>query len=67
MVLGSRLRVITAKVTQDAVKIYELYGSDFSPKWFPVLFLLSEDGAKTVTEIAIRLILRLKKMVVFQS
>lgn len=52
MALGSRLRLLTAKVTEDAVKIYELYGVDFSPKWFPVFFVLSEDGAKTVTEIA---------------
>lgn len=50
--LGSRLRLLTAKVTEDATKIYELYGADFSPKWFPVFFVLSEDGAKTVTEIA---------------
>ncbi len=53
MALGSRLRLLTAKVTEDAAKIYELYGvKDFSPKWFPVFFVLSEDGAKTVTEIA---------------
>lgn len=52
MALGSRLRLLTAKVTDDASKIYELYGANFSPKWFPVFFVLSEDGTKTVTEIA---------------
>lgn len=52
MALGSRLRLLTAKVTEDAAKIYELYDVDFSPKWFPVFFLLSEDGEKTITEIA---------------
>ena len=52
MALGSRLRLLTAKVTEDAVKIYELYNVAFSPKWFPVFFVLAEDGAKTVTEIA---------------
>jgi len=52
MALGSRLRLLAAKVTDDAVKIYELYGADFSPKWFPVLFVLSEEGVKPVTEIA---------------
>jgi DNA-binding MarR family transcriptional regulator/N-acetylglutamate synthase-like GNAT family acetyltransferase len=52
MALGSRLRLLAAKVTDDAAKIYELYGADFSPKWFPVLFVLSEEGVKTVTEIA---------------
>ncbi len=52
MALGSRLRMLTAKVTEDATKIYELYNVDFSPKWFPVFFVLSEDGEKTITEIA---------------
>lgn len=53
MALGSRLRLLTAKVTEDATKIYELYSVvDFSPKWFPVFFILSEKEAKTITEIA---------------
>jgi DNA-binding MarR family transcriptional regulator/N-acetylglutamate synthase-like GNAT family acetyltransferase len=52
MAIGSRLRMLTAKVTEDATKIYELYNVDFSPKWFPVFFVLSEDGEKTITEIA---------------
>lgn len=52
MALGSRLRLLTAKVTEDAARIYELYDVDFSPKWFPVFFVLSEDGEKTITEIA---------------
>lgn len=43
---------MTAKITDDASKIYELYNVDFSPKWFPVFFVLSEEGAKTITEIA---------------
>lgn len=52
MALGSRLRLLTAKVTEDAARIYELYNVDFSPKWFPVFFVLYDDGAKTITEIA---------------
>lgn len=53
MALGSRLRLLTAKVTEDAARIYELYDiADFSPKWFPVFFVLSEHGEKTITEIA---------------
>lgn len=50
--LGSRLRLLTAKVTEDAARIYELYNVDFSPKWFPVFFVLFDNGAKTITEIA---------------
>lgn len=52
MALGSRLRLLTAQITDDAAKIYELYHADFSPKWFPVLFVLAEDGENTITEIA---------------
>lgn len=52
MALGSRLRLLTARFTEDGAKIYELYGNDFSPKWFPVFFILAEDGEKTITEIA---------------
>src|SRR5690606_17393774 len=31
--------------------IYGLYDVEFSPKWFPVFFVLSEGGRKTITEI----------------
>ncbi len=53
MALGRRLRLLTAKVTEGAAEIYKLYDVDFSPKWFPVLFVLSDDQAKSVTEIAL--------------
>ncbi|MVT43511.1 GNAT family N-acetyltransferase [Chitinophaga oryziterrae] len=52
MALGSRLRLMTARITDDAAMIYGLYGVEFSPKWFPVFFVLSEDGENTITEIA---------------
>lgn len=52
MALGSRLRLMASNVTDDAAKIYELYDLDFSPKWFPVFFVLAESGATTITEIA---------------
>lgn len=50
--LGSRLRLMTATVTDDAAKIYELYGVDFVPKWFPVFYTLAEEREITITEIA---------------
>jgi DNA-binding MarR family transcriptional regulator len=53
MALGSRMRILTSKMTDDAAKIYEMYNVEgFVPKWFPVYFLLSEEGEKTITEIA---------------
>lgn len=50
--LGSRLRFMASNITEEAAKIYDLYDVDFSPKWFPVFFVLSEEGSKTITEIA---------------
>ena len=52
MALGSRLRLLTGKITEDAAEIYRLYGVEFAPKWFPVFFVLSEEGEKSITEIA---------------
>lgn len=53
MALGSRLRLLTAKVSDDASKIYELYNvENFSPKWFPVFFVLFEESNQTISEIA---------------
>lgn len=50
--LGGRLRLMTSVLTDDASKIYELYGVDFVPKWFPVFFILTEKREITITEIA---------------
>ncbi|HEX7870740.1 MAG TPA: bifunctional helix-turn-helix transcriptional regulator/GNAT family N-acetyltransferase [Chryseobacterium sp.] len=53
MALGSRLRLLTSRFTDDATKIYEMYNVEkFSPKWFPVFFVLSETDENTITEIA---------------
>lgn len=52
MALGSRLRLLSSTITDEASEIHRLYGSDFSPKWFPVYFALSEEGPQTITEIA---------------
>lgn len=50
--LGSRLRLMTAIITDDAAKIYESYGMNFLPKWFPVFYTLMEEKEMTITEIA---------------
>src|SRR5690606_22460647 len=52
MALGSRLRLLTTKMTEEAAKVYELYRVELTPKWFPVFFVLSESEEKTITEIA---------------
>lgn len=52
MAIGSRLRMLTDLITSDASQIYQMYGVDIKPKWFPVFFVLSNGGAKTITGIA---------------
>lgn len=52
MAIGSRLRMLTDRITEDAAVIYRMYGVDVKPKWFPVFFVLSQEGAKPVTAIA---------------
>ncbi|WP_316803202.1 GNAT family N-acetyltransferase [Pedobacter nototheniae] len=50
--LGSRLRMLTDKVTEDGKQIYKMYDIDMQPKWFPVFYSLSKGEEKTITEIA---------------
>lgn len=51
MAIGSRLRLLTDKITEDAAEIYKLYDVDLQPKWFPVFHALSQKE-NTITEIA---------------
>lgn len=52
MAIGTRLRMLTDRITTDAAEIDRLYGVDIKPKWFPVLFALSDGEARTITGIA---------------
>ncbi|HVV07133.1 MAG TPA: bifunctional helix-turn-helix transcriptional regulator/GNAT family N-acetyltransferase [Puia sp.] len=52
MALGSRLRRLSEQVTEQAAGIYNLYGVDLQPKWFPVFYSLSEGEEKSITDIA---------------
>ncbi|MDW3196447.1 MAG: bifunctional helix-turn-helix transcriptional regulator/GNAT family N-acetyltransferase [Cytophagales bacterium] len=53
MALGSRLRFLSEKVTEDAQQIYDAYGIELKPKWFPVFYFLSnEKSGKSITAIA---------------
>ena len=52
LTIGSRLRWLADVVTRDAAKIYELYGLDIKPKWFPVLYMLFDGSDCSVTGIA---------------
>ncbi|MES2458746.1 MAG: helix-turn-helix domain-containing protein, partial [Bacteroidota bacterium] len=50
--IGSRLRMLTDRITNDATGIYNLYDIEMQPKWFPVFFALSRGEEKTITGIA---------------
>ena len=52
--IGSRLRRLNDKVTEDAREIYNLFDIDMEPRWFPVFYTLSA-GDFTITEIAQRI------------
>ena len=53
MALGSRLRALSGKVTEDAERIYGIYDIELKPKWFPVFYFLSnQDKGKSITSIA---------------
>ncbi len=51
MAIGSRLRLLTDKITADADSIYKMYEVDLQPKWFPVFYVLSL-SERTITAIA---------------
>lgn len=52
LALGSRLRMLNERFSNDGKMIYEMYGVDLKPKWFPVFYLLSQHKEKSITAIA---------------
>ncbi len=52
MVLGSRLRQISERLTQDNRIIYQAAGIDMEPRWFPVLTTLAQRGRLRAGELA---------------
>ena len=52
MALGSRLRRLSERVTEESAGVYNLYEVDLQPKWFPVFYSLWEGEEKSITDIA---------------
>tara|TARA_R110000868_G_scaffold4211_2_gene26415 strand:- start:15972 stop:16919 length:948 start_codon:yes stop_codon:yes gene_type:complete len=52
LALGSRLRLLSENITENAKKLYQLYGVELKPKWFPVFYVLSDKQEKSITAIA---------------
>ncbi len=49
--IGSRIRLLSERITSDAAEIYKMYGVDLQPKWWPVFHVLTQ-GDNSVMEIA---------------
>ena len=52
MALGSRLRRLSEKLTDQAGEVYKVYDISMNPKWFPVFYALSEGEDKSIMQIA---------------
>ena len=52
MAIGSRLRRLSDRLTEDAANLYTLYEVGLDPKWFPVFYVLSYQEEASITEIA---------------
>ena len=55
LALGSRLRRLSENILSEAKDIYNDYGIDLEPRWFPVFYLLSQEDSLAITEIAARI------------
>jgi len=52
MALGSRLRQLSETLAEQAANVYQLYGVDVDPKWFPVFYMLNDRGCLSVSALA---------------
>ncbi len=52
MALGSRLRQFGESLGAQAGKVYQMYGVDMDPKWFPVFYLLKDGNCMSITALA---------------
>ncbi|MBK8382468.1 MAG: MarR family transcriptional regulator [Ignavibacteria bacterium] len=50
--LGTRFRIITDRLMQDADKVYKKLGIDFEPRWFTVFYLINQKRGISITELA---------------
>jgi DNA-binding MarR family transcriptional regulator/N-acetylglutamate synthase-like GNAT family acetyltransferase len=52
MALGSRLRRLSERLTDQAGEVYKVYDIEMNPKWFPVFYALAEGEDKSIMQIA---------------
>jgi|GEM_PF-189651 len=52
LALSTRLQRLSEQLRKDGAAIYELFGIDFEPKWFPVIYTLHRKKMLSVVELA---------------
>ena len=50
--IGTRFRILTDRLMQDADKVYKSLEIDFEPRWFTVFYLINQKKQITTTELA---------------
>lgn len=50
--LGSRLRRLADTITADAAKVYQSYNLELDPKWYPIIYMLSQQGTSSISQLA---------------
>jgi DNA-binding MarR family transcriptional regulator/predicted GNAT family N-acyltransferase len=51
MAIGSRLRGLSDMITTDAAQLYNIYGVDIQPRWWPVFYSLTQTFENSITAI----------------
>src|ERR1700679_2795976 len=52
LAMSSRLQRLSEQIRKDGLRIYQSYGVDFEPKWFPVIYTLHLKPVMGVVELA---------------
>jgi DNA-binding MarR family transcriptional regulator/N-acetylglutamate synthase-like GNAT family acetyltransferase len=55
LAFGTRLKLLTERLIQEAIKVYRSLNIDFEPRWFAIFYLLNNKAPLSVTEIAAEL------------
>lgn len=77
LAISTRLQRLSDELRKDGQRIYQAYGIDFEPKWFPVIYTLHHKQLLSVVEISaeigyshpstISLLKELEKLKIIQS
>ncbi|MBP9190937.1 MAG: MarR family transcriptional regulator [Ignavibacteria bacterium] len=49
--IGTRFRILTDRLMQDADKVYKSLNIEFEPRWFTVFYLINQKSPVTITEL----------------